>query len=58
MKRACVVVRRPPGRPRLHILERVLREERDAVEALLAVHGDVVAELLDRRGRESLVDAT
>ena len=56
MKRACSSPP-SPGRPSLHILERMLGEERDAVEALLAVDGDVVAELLDRLGREGLVDA-
>ena len=52
MKRACSSPSRA-GKPLLHILERMLREERDAVEALLAVDGDVVAELLDRLGRKA-----
>ena len=43
-----------PGRPRRRFLERELGEEGDAVEALLAVDGDVVAELLERLARERL----
>ena len=34
-----------------------IRQDRDAVEGLLAVHGDIVAERLERLAREGLVDA-
>ena len=45
------------GEPRLNLVERELGEERHAVEALLPVHGDVVAELLELEPREGVVDA-
>jgi hypothetical protein len=41
-----------PGRPRGHFVEGQLGEERDAVEALLAVGLDVVAEVLEGLPRE------
>jgi hypothetical protein len=37
------------------VLERPLGENRDAIEALLAMHGNVVAELLERLAGERLV---
>ena len=46
-----------PGQPRLHLVERQLRQDRDPVEALLAVDCDVVAESLERLARKRLVDA-
>ena len=49
-----VVVAGQPGRD---LVERQLGQQRDAVEGLLAVHGDIVAERLERLAREGLVDA-
>ena len=54
MKRACSSAS-SPGRPR-DLVEAQLRQDGDAVEALLAVRLDVVAERLDLGARELLVD--
>ena len=35
------------GKPRRHLVERELGEQRHAIEALLPVYGDVIAELLE-----------
>ena len=45
------------GQPRRHLVERELRQDGDAVEGLLAVDGDVVAERLERLARKGVVDA-
>ena len=45
------------GEARLGLVERQLRQQRDAVEGLLPVGDDVVAERLDLQPREGLVDA-
>ena len=45
------------GQAGRHLVERQLGEDGDAVEGLLAVHGDVVAERLERLAREGLVHA-
>ncbi len=44
------------GKPAPHVLERMQSQERDAVEALLSVRCDVVAEVGKGFGREALVD--
>src|SRR5215472_335791 len=38
-------------------IEWEFRQQRDAIERLLAVHGDVVTERLERFARKSIVDA-
>ncbi len=48
------IVARQPGS---HLVERGLGQDRDAVEALLAVDGDVVAERLEGLPRERVVHA-
>ena len=45
------------GEARRRLVERQARQQRDAVEALLAMNRDVVAERLDRLARKGLVDA-
>ena len=45
------------GQPRVGFVERIFRQQRDAVEGLLAVGDDVVAELLDGFARKRLIDA-
>ena len=45
------------GQPRFGFLERQLRQQRDAVEGLLAVGDDVVAERLDLEPRKGVIDA-
>ena len=45
------------GKARLGFVERQLRQQRDAVEGLLAVGDDVVAERLDLQPRKRLIDA-
>src|SRR5262249_18283486 len=45
------------GQSRRHLLERKLGEERDAVEGLLPVHRNIVAERLERLAREGLIHA-
>ena len=45
------------GQPRGGFLERQLRQQRHAVEGLLAVGDDVVAERLDGLARKRLIDA-
>ena len=45
------------GQSRLGLVERQLRQQRDAVECLLAVGDDVVAERLDLQPGESVIDA-
>ena len=46
-----------PGQPRCGLVERQLRQQRHAVESLLAVGDDVVAERLDGLPGKRLVDA-
>ena len=46
------------GQPRRHLVELELRQDRDAVEGLLAVDRDVVAQRLDRLAREGVIDAS
>ena len=43
--------------PRGHLLERKFGEYRDAVERLLPVHRNIVAERLERLAREGLIHA-
>jgi len=45
------------GQPRRGLVERQLRQQRDAVESLLAVGNDVVAESLDSLPGKRLIDA-
>ncbi len=45
------------GQSRGHLVERELRQDRDAVEGLLPVHCDIVAERLERLAREGFVHA-
>src|SRR6516165_4378903 len=45
------------GKARLGLVERQLRQQRHAIERLLAVRDHVVAERLDLKARERLVDA-
>src|SRR5260370_36334404 len=45
-----------PGEPRRGLVERQLREERDAVKSFLAVGDDVVAERLDSLAGKRVVD--
>src|SRR5262249_32856416 len=45
------------GQSRRHLLERKLGEERDAVEGLLPVHRNIVAERLERLAWEGLIHA-
>ncbi len=52
MKRACSSAS-SPGRPRLTSSNCSFDEQRDAVEALLAMRLDLVAELLDLGGGEA-----
>ena len=55
MKRACSSVS-SPGRPLIDLVEAQLRQDGDAVEALLAMGFDIVAKRLDLGARELLVD--
>ncbi|CKY09723.1 Uncharacterised protein [Mycobacterium tuberculosis] len=48
---------RVAAKTRRGFVEPILREQRHAVECLLAVGDDVVAKRLDRLARESLIDA-
>ena len=45
------------GEARIGLFERIFRQQRHAVEGLLAVGDDVVAERFDRLARKRLVDA-
>ena len=45
------------GEARFGLVERQFRQQRDAIEGLLAVGDDVIAERLDLQPREGLVDA-
>src|SRR3546814_3294826 len=54
---ARVVVSVVAGQPAEQVLDRRPGEDGDAVIGLLAVDGDVVAELLDLQAREVVVDA-
>jgi hypothetical protein len=45
------------GKPRLGLIKGQLRQQRNAVEGLLAVGDDIVAERLDLQPRKRLIDA-
>jgi hypothetical protein len=53
---ARLLVRRVAGQAPAHVLERALREDRDAVVGLLPVGDDVVARALHLGARKALVD--
>ena len=55
MKRACSSAS-IAGQAAVHLVERQLRQDRDAVEAFLAERLDIVAERLDLGARELVVD--
>ncbi len=45
------------GQADIDLVERKFRQQRDAVEGLLPVHGEIIAERLERLAREGVVDA-
>ncbi len=44
------------GQAAIDFVEREFRQQRDAVECLLAVHGEIIAERFERLARKRIVD--
>ena len=52
-----MIVRGVAGQAAIDLIEREFRQQRDAVEGLLAVDREIVTERLERFARESVVDS-